>query len=342
MKILICGSFAPSALENFYHEGFIRMNLEVTKFDIHDSYYQEIKKSFVSKVINKLYPEVYYSPINKNLLSFISGKKFDAIIVFKGLVLYPETVEKLKSHCEVLTCYNPDHPFKFYSPGSGNSNIEKSISHYHLYLTYSKQISRSLKEQYKVDSAVVPFGYDDLFSGKPELVKGLPWVFIGAYDSERAEFLKQLKDYEISIYGDQKWKTRSGSEWIKNKYQGRSVHGKEYSDILYSSKGVFNLLRKQNIVEESHNMRTFEVPGAGGVLIANRTSEQSDFFEEDKEAIYFGSVDELKDKLDFYHTNQHLLNNIKIAAYDRSIKSGYGYSFRSRQLINEITERLKG
>ena len=101
-------------------------------------------------------------------------------------------------------------------------------------------------------------------------------------------------------------------------YRGGPIYNRQYTEAIQNAAGVINLLRRQNIEEESHNMRTFEVPGYGGLLIANRTEEQSSFFEEDKEAVFFNGVEELNEKLNFLGRNREFIERIKKAARIRS------------------------
>ncbi len=103
------------------------------------------------------------------------------------------------------------------------------------------------------------------------------------------------------------------NRWLRHIRVG-TIYDGQYIEAIQNASGVINLLRRQNIEEGSHNMRTFEVPGYGGLLIANRTTEQRDFFEEDKEAIFFESVEELNDKLNFLGRNKEIVNRIKQAA----------------------------
>ena len=81
-------------------------------------------------------------------------------------------------------------------------------------------------------------------------------------------------------------------------------------------------------------MRTFEVPGYGGLLVAHRTAGQLEYFDEDKEAVYFGSPEELNEKLKYLAAHPAAVASMKRAAYNRSIKADYSYDHRSRQLLH--------
>jgi spore maturation protein CgeB len=337
VKVLILGAFNDGALENYYLRGLQLAGADCSCFDIARDYYTSISRSLLNKAINKLDGSFFLKRTNDNLFQFLANKKFDAVVVFKGLTLYASTIEKLKSHTGILSCYNPDHPFKFYSSGSGNRHILESIPHYDLYFTYAKKICEQLKRDWNVESYTIPFGFDDSDgSGYPSANADYKdkWLFIGAWDRERMNWLSQVQEENLEIYGDEKWSAHAGKNRpMAATYKGKPLYNAEYKFAIQNASGVLNLLRRQNMEEGSHNMRTFEVPGYGGLLIANRTEEQSGFFEEDKEAVFFDGVEELNEKLNFLDRNKGTIERIKMAARERSVRSGYGYSNRSRQLF---------
>lgn len=341
MKILIVGALGKGALENYYIKGIKRCGAECEGFDVTDRYYSSIGKTKLHRALNKVYPNYFYEPINKSLLEYTNGKHFDAIIVFKGLTLFPDTVRALKRYCKIVCCYNPDHPFKFFMPGSGNKNILSSISIYDLYISYSRRIVAELKASYNVEAFVLPFGFDDDVkpSDKPFAAAINKFSFIGAYDKERCAILELLQTPKLILFGDVKWGTRTSPvSKLRKLYAGKSLFDQDYVDAISTSDAVFNFLRQQNLEEGSHNMRSFEVPGYGGVLISTRTEEQLSFFEDGKEAIYFESIDELNDKLKFLEGKPDYIRKIKQNALARSIKSDYSYSHRSASLMAKIRE----
>lgn len=339
-SILVLGFFGKGALENFYVAGFANRNINVSCFDIVSPYYAQLENNLFRKLANKISIRPFIKPLNNELLEFLKGKHFDVILVFKGMELLPETVEQLREHAVILANYNADHPFLFFSPGSGNSNVLKSIPHYNIYFTYSKRIVTQLKQRFSKDSFAIPFGYNSEAQRNAIISQqkfNNTFLFIGAYDYERSTYLNNLKLSDLEIYGDEKWATRNiRRTYIRNTFKNKKLLDEELVCAVESSKGVINLLRPQNVVEDSHNMRTFEVPGYGGVLISQRTNEQEEFFEEDKEIVFFNSPEELKDKLSYLKKNPFFVSAIKTNARNRSIKSGYSYDKRSQEMIDII------
>ena len=80
-------------------------------------------------------------------------------------------------------------------------------------------------------------------------------------------------------------------------------------------------------------MRTFEVSACGGFLLSVRTDEAKSFFEEDREAAYFSSPEELKEKIDFYLKNDGLRKQIAEAGYKKLVDSDYSYTDRAKKII---------
>lgn len=342
-NILIAGTFGPGAIENFYEKGFEKCGVTVTRFEIAAPYYDAIYKNIFNRLINKLSPAIFYKPVNEGILAFLDRKKFDVILVFKGMQLFPETIVQMKRHAALLVNYNCDHPFRFFSPGAGNSNVLNSIPHFDIHFSYSRHIVTQLERDYKKKAYCVPFGYDSdsgyTLTASPAYAER--FLFIGAYDEERAAYLEKLRAENLDIYGDTKWNTRNHLRpYVKKAYRERSLYGNDYVSAVHGASGIINLLRPQNIVESSHNMRTFEVPGYGGLLISERTEEQETFFEDGKEAVFFEGPEELKDKMTFLGRNKSITNKIKQAGYNRSVSCKYSYNERSKQLLDFLQQHF--
>ncbi|MCB0704399.1 MAG: glycosyltransferase [Saprospiraceae bacterium] len=269
--------------------------------------------------------------------------KYDVILVFKGMELLPESVLELRTYCRLLVNYNPDHPTKIYSRGSGNKFVKDAISHYHIYSSYAKRICRDLKDIHGVESYFLPFGYDETITiqSNPRLdYLEHFFVFIGAFDRDRERALDQLQSEYLKIFGGSEWESKSKRERIKKSYTGESLYNESYYFAQGKALGSINFLRQQNLIEESHNMRTFEVPFAGGMLIADRTEEQLEFFEEGKEAVYFSTMEELKSLLDFYQKHPEKARAIGLNAHKRSINSNYSYRNRIQEFSKHLLEQL--
>lgn len=304
-------------------------------------YYYELNP--YEKIIHKFYPDLYYKKSNDILKSLVKQHNPDCVIIFKGVETFPETLSWIKSQGVKLVNYNPDHPFRFVSKGSGNHNVLNSISIFDLHITYSKSIANELKEKFKdVKVEILPFGYmisDDEY----ELVKSEEEVnkvcFIGYADAERAEFIKDIlnNDIEVEVFGDN-W----NRYFLKNNKLltiNPSVKGIEYYRTLRKYRIQLNHFRKHNY--GSHNMRSFEVPAVGGIQLAPYSEEHVEFFEGNKEIFFFRNMDELIRKINIISSlTAKESDTIREAARLRSVNSAYHYKGRTLELEKIIKKLL--
>lgn len=340
MKILLIGSSLPGAIEHKYFSA-LNKHHSVCVYDIQKKFYNKYNRNIASKIFYRISPKLYLKNINIELLKYLSSGdlRYDLIIIFKGMQLFPEAVKVIKDYCHLLVNYNLDHPYLYFSRGSGNNYVKNSISTYDIYFSYSRNIVKGLKSLYGVDSYQIPFATDDQIELKTNISRlsyvNKNTIFIGAWDKERDKFLSELENSNILIFGDKFWGTRS-SKVNQGRFQKEKLYDAEYYYASSAAIGSINILRKQNIIEQSHNMRTFEVPGCGGLLLSQRTEEQMEYFEDGKEAIFFDSIEELSDKIHFLNKNWSYVEKIKKAAITRVDRSSYGYEDRATEIMKIV------
>ncbi len=183
--------------------------------------------------------------------------------------------------------------------------------------------------------------------------------FLGGWEPRREALLDAIADTgcDLKIWGygwdhlaDGKWSPRravrlhtlAGDEPFKiNKneklaaaLQGGEVYGDAYAWALSGARINVGFLRR--VCPDQHTTRTFEIPACGSMMIADRTDEHQEFFAEGKEAEYFASEAELKDKIQFYLRNDALREKIALCGYDRCHNSGYSYRNRMIEVIKEL------
>jgi spore maturation protein CgeB len=72
------------------------------------------------------------------------------------------------------------------------------------------------------------------------------------------------------------------------------------------------------------------------MLLADRTDEHRDFFEEGREAEFFASTEELLDKLDYYTAHEETRRTMAEAGRRRCIDGGYDYLSRLRGVLAQL------
>ena len=333
MNILIVGSNKIWAFENHYIKHLKSLCADVSSFPAHDIFYEYYYKNIFKKIIFRSGLSNIYKKINSLLIENVSKYKYDIVWIFKGMEIFPQTIEQIKrTGCKVVN-FNPDHPFDFTFRGSGNKNVLNSISKYDLHLCYSIPVMERIKKEFKIPALWLPFGYEETEITLPDENSEIKRVcFIGNPDKHRAGMIKKLASAKtpIAVYGNN-WK-----EWIKpNTKYNIKYHDAIYKDNFNKTAPLYriqlNFFRPQN--KDSHNMRTFEMPGLGCIMLAPDSNEHHILFKENEEAFFYKNFDDMLFqvkkimKLDFDEAYK-----IRQNAIQRCQTSGYNYKTRAKDV----------
>jgi spore maturation protein CgeB len=336
MKILIVGSDHVSAMEQYYTKYLSEAGISNVLFPAQGIFYKYYNASILNKVLFKLGLSSIYSKINQQLLEAVAKEKPTVILAFKGMEIFPATWKQLREQKIKLVNYNPDNPFLFSGPGSGNKNITNSIPLFDLHLTYDKSIREKMEKQYGRPAACIPFGYDipdELLAECESEEEILKACFLGNPDQPRSEFLNSLAagGITIDVYG---------SNWNRHKLHPNisdrgPVYGRDFWKVLRKYRVQLNFMRPHN--PNSHNMRTFEVAGVGGIGLFPATEDHKAFFEKNSEIFLYNNTQ------DCIEQARHILQMPAAAAMEvrrkirqRSERDGYSYKHHVQSFIELI------
>ncbi len=71
-------------------------------------------------------------------------------------------------------------------------------------------------------------------------------------------------------------------------------------------------------------------------MIAERTNEHLDLFEENKEAVYFSNDCELLEKVKYYLENEKERLSISNNGYNKCVKKDYSYDNMVKKILGKI------
>lgn len=319
-KILIIGSSENYTLEKMYYRAFKKLKVNTSFLDV-----LRANNSFHNKLIAKFFFKVQYFFIRKKLNQFFLYKKFDLVIFFKGLYLNKFFLLNLKKkfpYTKFINIY-PDDPFQINKSEISNKNIFDCLNEFDFFFIWSKKILKRLKKKFNNENFIyLPFGYDEFLHIKGRIKKKYKDKinFIGSHDFNREQILRKINIKNLIIFGN---------NW-NNKF--KPIFGKKLCDIVASSEASINILRHQNIT--SHNMRTFEVPAMGGLLLTDQSNEQQFYFKNGEDCLMYSSITDLKKKINFIQKNKKKMLNIKRNAYKKS--RVHSYTNRSKFILNTI------
>lgn len=293
-----------------------------------------------NRVTRRLFERLIISRFNRRWLPSLLEEDCDVIWIGKGAWALPFLWRELRrARPDILTvCYNADNPIVTYSRGGNRPWVTASIGCFDLYCTYNTGIIDALKEAGAWNVARIPFAWDPAIhpqDGFPEAEYDL--IFIGGGDAYREKWLTEI----LTEARDRNWRAAVFGPWsrvtdplLREALQPRPVFGKELAEHINKSNLALNILRIQN--EGTHNMRTFEIPGSGGLMASQHSPEQESVFPDGEAGIYFSNAREAVEKIDALLKDREKLRSMKETA--RSIVARHTYHHRAETLITKAKQ----
>lgn len=160
--------------------------------------------------------------------------------------------------------------------------------------------------------------------------------FIGSFEAERAQSMLELAQagIPVRIWGNG-WKSMVGAH-PNLMVENCPVYGEDYIKLLCCTDVNLGFLRRLN--RDLHSDRSVEIPACGAFLLAQRSSEHLQLFEEGREAEYFDSQEELLAKVTRYMEDADARAAITKAGRERALASDYSHD----HFVSLILENLFG
>lgn len=312
--------------------------------------------------------------INDSLIAKCEFLKPDAILIWAGICIWPQTIERLKRCTGVVTSYYADNPFGDYNFGYAkkykirDSIVLRYILPYEKTLFYYRHVANFIKAIPSYDIHFVPRVenieeyhnagakevhvlyryYTPEFHHSIELTEDArrqyetDVIFIGHYEPDhRVDCLEVLIDagIHVRLFGTG-WDHYLTKKLIE--YFGTSIkplYGDEYVQALCASKMALCFMSKLN--KDTSTTRCLEVPACGALLLSERTNELKDeLYEENKEAVYFSDKLELVEKVRMLLNQPEKRKAIAKAGHKRCLSSGYDVVSRMRVWDDVICKKL--
>lgn len=329
MKVLVTGAQKAPAIERYYVDHFRELGVTTQHYAAQNVFFDYYEKNIFNKVAFKSGFSPIYHKINKEFRELIESFRPDLIWIFKGMEIFPSSLEWARDKGIRLVNYNTDNPFLFSGKGSGNKNVVDSLGFYDLHLTYDRGIRERFRDEYGLRCELLPFGFEEseeLYAKCCKMPEKEAVCFVGSSDKDRVAFLEAIAvELPLTVYGSG-WDQaiRSGNITVHG-----PVHGEAFWTTLHQYRVQLNYMRPHN--PDSHNMRSFEVPGIGGIMLAPATTDHKEYFRPDQEVFLYTDIQDCIRRargLLSLTTEQAL--EIRESVRNRSIASGYSYLDRAR------------
>jgi spore maturation protein CgeB len=291
-------------------------------------------------------PIGYTAPKGFNEAIVKTADRFNAEMLWieKGTYVWRRTIERVLEHhpnCTVVG-FSPDD---MSAKHNRSKDFDRHFELYHAFLSTKSYNVSELSRAGGPKVMFVPNGYDPQ-THRPMSNEGDRGIvrtsvgFIGTFESARARSLAYLaaKGISVRIWGS--FWHRWGNPPTGVIVEGHDVVGDDYARAISTTDINLCFLRKLN--RDLQTTRSIEIPACGGFMLAERTDEHRELFEEGIEAEFFDSNEELVDKCRYYLRFPEIRKRIAEAGRERCVRSGYDYASRLAAALREIDVTAKG
>lgn len=272
MKILIAGENRPWAIERSLARALQGLGAQVTLFD----WWAAGAPAGRRRLLRRPMWPVAARVANRALLRAAPGH--DALLVVKGLLVDGGTVRSLRHPGRPVVCFNPDNPWNR-SVTSYSRTAEAAMPEWDAYLIWSRFLISRLYTSGVRRAEIMRFAWDPELHpyhriDEAEEVEEI--AFVGNFSPHREWWVRRLSDLPLRLYGP-RWAQLAGELGPTNlRVDPQTPVGAGYAAAVARARVSLNLLDPHNC--PGTNMRTYEVPGAGGVSCSTWTEDVEDLF----------------------------------------------------------------
>jgi spore maturation protein CgeB len=290
-KILIYGENWAGTLPQLLYSDLKERGVKVDIFDYTDIMPGIKTRHFFQKIMRRIFYQVYGKKINNKFLHIVKSLNPDVIIIAKGLNLNLSTLLDIKKLGIKLVNWNPDD---FFNMKNSNDNLINSINAYDLIVSsrphlFDKYYAYGANKMLFIDWYYVP----DLHFSK-NFEKTIKCSFVGSWSKYREEFVDSIgKPFFIRGGG---WEKSSIGFKKRHDVDSKILTQREMSKLFDMSEVNLNILTPDN--EDLSNLRFFEVPASGGMLLTERNAHSLKYLKDKDECLMYSSVEEIRDLLD--------------------------------------------
>jgi hypothetical protein len=273
--------------------------------------------------------------INRFVLDRLPTAPVELIWVDKGVCLWPETVQRLRSLSRRLVYYTPDTSFLH----NWSRHFNRTLQLYDLVVTTkSLEVAEFHRRMDPDRLLLVTQTYDRQlhFPRCDFAAKRREAVLIGLCEPAREACVRTLLEAGIPVrIGGRGWESfaRTHQHNLLLHFEGDAVFGEHYAQTLSAASIGLGLVTQR--FHELHTTRTLEIPACGTALATPRTSETQAMFA-DGEALFFDSYAELAHKINQLFANPGQLEQLSAAGRQRVLSEPWDNDSLIRKVLKHL------
>ena len=340
MKILHAGRMAPGSSSLNRVWALERLGHTVVTIDPHE---YQLSNDFLRKVAFRLSAGPHADKLNRELVRMAEEHQPDVFWADKVLLLQPKTLKRMRELGIITVSYMIDNAF---GPRKdpGWRLYMKDIPYFDLHVTQrdvslKDYLDRGAQDVMKVQTAYEPTIHFPSPVPITDEQRDRDVSFIGSPYDDRADVMAKVSEagIPITISGNPRaWSRALSPELYTRMFRVGELWERKYRETIWKSKINLSFLTKSNQDEYTH--KSFEIAGCGGFLLAERCQGHSLKFEEDKEAVFFDTTEDLIAKIRRYLPDEETRNRIAAAGHARAVRDGYNNDHQMELIVKKLEQ----
>jgi spore maturation protein CgeB len=275
--------------------------------------------------------------LNRRLVELATRTRPGVVFVDSTRVLARNTIRTVKQIGARVAFYSPDDVSQ---PHNSSRRLESCDREWDVFFTTKAFNVEELRKRGVRRPILVGNSFDpDIHRPLTRLEAG-PWfeqwdaVFAGTFENARLQSINRLarEGVRVVVYGNPAWSRRLDRR-VRHE---ASAYAGAYTGALHSGLVALAFLRKLN--RDAVTTRSVEIPAAGRPMIAEKTPEHDQMFDDGSEYVSFSSDDELVWQVARLKADAALRQSIARAGRLRCLSSGYSTLDRARQMRSAIED----
>ncbi|HXM36559.1 MAG TPA: glycosyltransferase [Pyrinomonadaceae bacterium] len=300
-----------------------------------------------SKVLRRLFSRVWIEEYNRAVLRQADSAAYDFVLVFKGNLLKPETIQTLRQTGKTVFNFYPDLSFADHGP-----NIPATLHLYDCVFTTKSYHGGREIERYGISRLEhVQHGFDRevhrpvTVSAEMLACYGCDVSFVGCWSPRKERqilyLLRHSERVSVRVFG-------LGWKYSSNEFKDRmgsnlkpGVFGDELAIAYCASKISLGLLScgvSDPTTCDQTTARTFQIPATKSLMLHEDTPEVRSFFKENDELLLFSSDDDLVAKVNAALSDDAMRAAVSGRGYERCLQEPYDYSNAAKSILQNFEQ----
>lgn len=335
-SILCVGNLAPFSTAAYRLESLRHLGQKVQAFDLQN--YEPSTR--ITKLLRLRYP---FGPmvinVNRELLRAVAAVQPEIVWFDKPIAFTTETMDSIRQTGAKTVFYVQDAPF-----GPRNDGCWRQFQKIYRMADLHCLVRQADIARYRAWG--LPW-IETLFSFDPRMHFPPPTGFsdidrdreisyIGHPHEGRPAFLLALaREHHLPVFiNGNRWARVLNREQRQFLTLGDFLANDQYRLGVWKSKINLSFVTESNEDDIAH--KAVEIAACASFLLAVRTPGHQALFEEDREAVFFSSVEECADKAHFYLKRPDLREAIALRAHERAVRGGYDNDTQLARVLNRL------